>query len=189
VGDVAALVGILWTSLRESKIDWSDISSAALIKEIEQGLINQGLKPQAEKLTPVLGAIAAIPGINRDFEAMSVAGGEAPSLLEIHKLCDPNNGVVLSVKDDIVDHNGFSPAPEPQDPTSTPTFTPTPATGGSAGGGSNVVPPVIPTPSQAPTQTPTPTTTPTYGGSQTPQNTQAQTPTPESTQTPTPPAK
>ncbi len=154
LGDVPTIIGILWTSLRECKIDWADIGSAKLIDLIKENLENLGEKGVAlsEKLAPVLGTIAAIPGINKDFEALSLADNEAPSLQEIHKLCDPNNGVVISVKDDLYDHNGFSPAPEPQDPTSTPTPNQTPAPGGT---------PTVPTQTQTPEPAKTPTPTPT----------------------------
>ena len=165
VGDVATIIGILWTTLRECQIDWSDISSTIIINEIKGELKAEGLENLSKMLTPVLGMIAAIPGIEKDFEAMGKVYAEVPSAQELQKLSDPNNGVVIKVKDDIVDHNGFSPVPMPQLPQSTPTpffkmpSNSSPAAGGSGGNGSSANPPVVPTPSQTPTETPTPTST------------------------------
>jgi type VII secretion effector (TIGR04197 family) len=187
IGDIAMAFGIVWQSLRDESLDLWGLGTGFIAKGVEQVLEGKGKEQLARLAGPILGTIASIPTLQEDFKALADAYNEAPSLEEIHRLCDPNNRFVISVKDDIVDHDGFSPVPVPQDPQSTPT-PPGSTPGAGAGSGSTATPSNVPspaqTPAQIPTQTPTPTDTQANPASS---QTHSDTPPPTSTPSGTPP--
>jgi uncharacterized protein YukE len=187
VGDIAMAFGIVWQSLRNQSLDLWDLGIGFISKGIEKVLEGFGKDNAAKFVSPVLGTVASIPTIKDDFDALADAYNEAPSLEDIHKLCNPDNGVVISVKDDLVDHNGFSPAPVPQDPQTT--LTPqAPDKGASTPSGATATPSATPEPVQTPTQTQTSTPTTTPGNPDTLQSpTQPTTPSPTPSGTPTSP--